>query len=373
MQIAVDAMGGDFAPRSAVEGALQAAAAGTRIILVGDRARIEAELARRPDVSALRAPDAGDGVRADPGERITIEHAGQVVAMEERAIAVRKKRDASIRVCARLVKEGRAQAVVTAGNTGAAMIAAKTVIGAIPGVDRPALAAVFPNRRGRTVILDVGANVNAKAAHLRQFAVMGHFYAQDVVGAEAPRVGLMSVGEEEGKGTEFTREVFKVLQRTGLNFVGNVEGRDVFSGSADVIVCDGFVGNVVLKSSEALAGYLGSLLRQAMRSTWQSRLGYLLAGRAFRKFRQQTHWSETGAVPLLGVKGGFFIGHGRSTARAIRNAVRRAVEFCEADLHNKIRDKVAELHAQEERFLGSGPPGSGLPGSGLPGHGSATA
>ncbi len=217
MQIAVDAMGGDFAPRSAVEGSLQAAAAGARIILVGDRARIETELARHPGEQGT-----------DPRERITVEHASQVVAMEERATAVRTKRDASIRVCARLVREGRAQAVVTAGNTGAAMVAAKTVIGAIPGVDRPALAAVFPNRQGHTVILDVGANVNARAAHLRQFAVMGHFYAQVIADAEAPRVGLMSVGEEEGKGTEFTREAFKVLQRSGLHCAGNVEGGDVF-------------------------------------------------------------------------------------------------------------------------------------------------
>ena len=355
MEIAVDAMGGDFAPRSVVEGALQAAADGARIILVGDRERIESELARRPRGRPSEAGASG----SDPRLRITIEHAGEVVSMEEPAVAVRNKRDASVRVCARLVREDRAQAVVTAGHTGAAMIAAKTVIGTIPGVDRPALAAVFPNRRGRTVVLDVGANVSAKAAHLRQFAVMGHFYAQDIVGSEAPRVGLMSVGEEEGKGTKFTREVFRVLQKTGLNFVGNVEGRDLFDGTADVIVCDGFVGNVVLKSSEALAGYIGSLVRQAMRRTWQSRLGYLLARRAFQELRQRTDWSETGAVPLLGVKGGFFIGHGRSTARAIRNAVRSAVEFCDADLHNKIREKVAELHAQEERLLGSGLAGQG--------------
>lgn len=345
MQIAVDAMGGDYAPRSAVEGALEAAAEGARIILVGDRDQIEAELTHR-------SPERSDPERSDPLDRITIEHASEVVAMEERPVAVRKKRHSSIRVCARLVKAREAQAVVTAGNTGAAMIAAKTVIGAIPGVDRPALAAVFPNRRGRTVVLDVGANVHAKASHLRQFAVMGHFYAQGTVDTESPRVGLMSVGEEEGKGTEFTREAFKVLQNTGLNFVGNVEGRDVFSGTVDVIVCDGFVGNVMLKSAESLAGYLGSLIRDAMRSTWRSRLGYLLARGALAEFRQRTHWSETGAVPLLGVQSGFFIGHGRSNGHAIRNAVRRAVEFCQADLHNKIREKVAELHAQEERILG---------------------
>ncbi len=335
MQIAVDAMGGDHAPRSAVAGALLAAASGASIVLVGDRAQLEPELRR-----------------CGGGERLEIEHAEQVVAMDERAMAVRQKRQASIRVCARLVKEGRAQAVVSAGNTGAAMVAAKTVIGTIPGVDRPALAAVFPSRKGRTVVLDVGANLSATATHLRQFAVMGHFYAQDMLGTPSPRVGLMSVGEEEGKGTDFTREAFKVLQGTGLNFIGNVEGGDAFSGAVDVIVCDGFVGNVMLKSGEALAGYLGSMMRDALGRSFRTRLGYTLAKPAFDEYRQKTHWSEYGAVPLLGVRAGFFIAHGRSNARAIKNAVHRAIEFCEADLHRKIRHKVAELHTQEERLLG---------------------
>ncbi len=332
MRIAVDAMGGDHAPQSAVEGACQAATADVSIVLVGDRARLEPLIERF-------------GGR---GSKLEIEHADEVVAMADSALAVRQKRRSSIRVSARLVKDGRAQAVVSAGNTGAAMIAAKTVIGSIPGVDRPALAAVLPRRDGRTVVLDVGANVSARAAHLRQFAVMGHFYAQDVLGTPAPRVGLMSVGEEEGKGTELSREAFKVLQQTGLNFVGNVEGGDVFSGAVDVVVCDGFVGNVLLKSGEALAGYLTSLISGALRRSWRSRLGYLLAKPAFDEYRRRTHWSEYGAVPLLGVGAGFFIAHGRSNARAIRNAVHRAVEFCDADLHLKIRDKVAELHSQEK-------------------------
>ncbi len=238
MRIAVDAMGGDFAPQSPVQGAFQAAVEdGTSILLVGDRARLEAELAKL----------------GDHGGRIEIVHAEEVVGMDEPAITpIRKKRRSSIRLCAELVKEGRAQAMVTAGNTGAAMIVAKMVIGTIAGVDRPALAAVLPNQTGRTVLLDVGANVDTKPQHLREFAVMGHFYAQEVLGTASPRIGLMSIGEEEGKGTDLTREVFKVLKRTGLNFVGNVEGRDVFNGSVDVIVCDGFVGNVVLKSAEAL-------------------------------------------------------------------------------------------------------------------------
>jgi glycerol-3-phosphate acyltransferase PlsX len=336
MQIAVDAMGGDFAPRSAVEGSFQAAVVdGVEIVLVGDQVRLEAELRRL----------------GDHGGKLVVEHADEVVAMEEKAIAVRHKRNASVRVAARLVKEGRAQAMVTAGHTGAAMIAAKTVIGTIAGVDRPALAAVFPNRRGQTVVLDVGANISAKAAHLRQFAVMGHFYAQEILLTPSPRIGLMSVGEEATKGTRLTREVFEVLEETGLNFLGNVEGGDVFSGAVDVIVCDGFVGNVVLKTSESLVGYLLSVLRQQMGGSFRAKLGWALASDAVSAIARRTDWSEYGAAPLLGVRGGCFIGHGRSNAKAVRNAVRRAVEFCEADLYNKIGSKMMELHAQEKERL----------------------
>lgn len=336
MQIAVDAMGGDYAPRSAVEGSFQAAVGdGVEVILVGERTRLEAELQRL----------------GDHGGKLVVEHADEVVAMEESAIAVRHKRNASVRVAARLVKEGRAQAMVTAGHTGAAMIAAKTVIGTLSGVDRPALAAVFPNRRGQTVVLDVGANVGARAAHLRQFAVMGHFYAQEILGTPSPRIGLMSVGEEATKGTRLTREVFQVLKETGLNFLGNVEGGDVFSGAVDVIVCDGFVGNVVLKTSESLVSYLLSVLRHEMGGSIRAKLGWALARDAVSDITRRTDWSEYGAAPLLGVRGGCFIGHGRSNAKAIRNAVRRAVEFCEADLYNKIGSKMLELHAQEKEWL----------------------
>lgn len=330
MFIAVDAMGGDFAPRAVVEGAVAAAAQGIGVFLVGDSRAIGRELERL-------------GVDPHGTPHLLVEHAEQVVGMEERAIAVAQKRQASMRVCARLVKEGRAQAMVTAGNTGAALIVAKTVIGTLPGVDRPALAGVFPNRNGRTVVLDVGANVGAKASHLCQFAVMGHFYAEAILGTAKPRVGVLSNGEEEGKGTEVTREVYKILKRTDLNFVGNVEGRDIFRGSVDVIVCDGFVGNAVLKSSESLASYLGSLMKRELRSSLRTVVGYWLAQPALQEFRRLTDWAEYGAAPLLGVKAGCFIGHGRSNAKAICNAIRRAAEFCAADLDGRIRDKLAEL------------------------------
>lgn len=337
--IAVDAMGGDFAPRAAVAGAFEAAADdGASVLLVGDEKRVAAELSRL-------------GAVPGPG-RVEIVHAEEVVGMDEPAITpIRKKRRSSIRVCAELVQQGRAAAMVTAGNTGAAMIVAKMVIGTIPGVDRPALAAVLPSARGRTVLLDVGANVEAKPAYLRQFAVMGHFYAQEILGTPRPRVGLMSIGEEEGKGSDVTREVYKVLQQTGLAFVGNVEGSDVFSGSVDVVVTDGFVGNVVLKSAEALAELVGQMLREELGASARTRMGYRLAKPGFDRFRRRTDYREYGAAPLLGVSGGCFIGHGRSNAKAIRSAIRRAREFAAAGLSEKIRVKVAELHSQEERIL----------------------
>ncbi len=337
VHIAVDAMGGDFAPQATVTGAFQAAVDhGVPILLVGRRAPIEEKLASLGDAGGL----------------LQIVHAEEVVEMDEPATSpIRRKRDSSVRICAELVKEGRAQAMVTAGNTGAAMIVAKMIIGAIQGVDRPALAAVLPNPKGNTVVLDVGANIDSRASHLRQFAVMGYFYAQEILGTSSPRVGLMSVGEEETKGTDLTREVFQEMQATGFNFIGNVEGSDVFKGTVDVVVCDGFVGNVILKSAEGLAGAVASMMREELAQSWRTRLGYLLARPAFAGFRRRVDYREYGAAPLLGVEGGCFIGHGRSNPKAVRNSILRAVEFCEADLHTRIRDKVAELHNREDRLL----------------------
>jgi len=337
MLIAVDAMGGDHAPRAVVEGAVRAhRESGTGILLVGDRELLEAELARLGATATLE-----------------IEHAAEIVTMSDSPVApLRQKRDSSIRRCADLVREKRAQALVTAGNTGAALIVAKVVIGTVKGVDRPALAGVFPNPKGRTVVLDVGANVDTKPEQLREFAVMGHFYAQEVLGTPSPRVGLLSIGAEEGKGDDTTRQVFEVMKTTGLNFIGNVEGSDVFGGDVDVIVCDGFVGNVILKSAESLVEFVTSSLRTELKRTWRARIGYALAAPAISALAQRTDYAEYGAAPLLGVAGGCFIAHGRSNARAVQSAIARAVEFCEADLAGKIRDKVAQLHAQEELLLG---------------------
>lgn len=338
MRIAVDAMGGDFAPAAIVAGAVDAVRElDARVLLVGDRAAVEREL---------------DGAGSlPPGSEIV--HAEEAVGMDEPAITpIRRKRRASVRICAELVRDGHADAMVTAGNTGAAMVVAKMVIGAIEGVDRPALAAVLPNPHGSTVLLDVGANVDSRARQLREFAVMGHFYAQEVLGTSHPRVGLLSIGEEEVKGSDLTRQVYQVMETTGLHFIGNVEGGDIFNGKADVVVCDGFVGNAVLKSAESIAVLVGSMLRKELEGSTRARLGALLARPALTRLRRRTDYSEYGGAPLLGINGGCFIGHGRSNPRAVHSMIRRAVEFCEADLHNQIRRKVADLHAQEERLLG---------------------
>ncbi len=328
MRIAVDAMGGDFAPRAVVAGAVSSA---TRddlsVLLVGDRAEVERQLARW----------------GGPMEGIEVVHAEEVVGMNEAPTAVRRKKRASIMVCAELVRDGHADALVTFGNTGAAMVAAKLVLGALPGVDRPALAAVFPNRRGRTVVLDVGANVDSRPEHLVQFAVMGCLYAGEVVGTARPRVGLLSIGEEDVKGNDVTRDAARMLAGAGLNFVGNVEGRNVFDGTCDVVVCDGFVGNVLLKAAESMAELIVGMMREELVRTSRTRIGGWLAKPAFANFMRRTDYTEYGAVPLLGVAGGCFIGHGRSNAKAVRSALRRAAEYCEADLDSKIRDRLAEL------------------------------
>ncbi|HEY0781671.1 MAG TPA: phosphate acyltransferase PlsX, partial [Thermoanaerobaculia bacterium] len=312
-----------------VEGAVQAATQdGTEILLVGDAARVKAELAR------LRAASS----------RIEVVHADETVEMDDSAMTpIRKKRRSSIRICGQLVHEGRAQAMVTAGNTGAAMAVAKMVIGTVPGVDRPALTAVLPNGVGHTVVLDVGANVDSKPSYLLQFGIMGHLYAQEVLGISRPRVGLLSIGEEEGKGTDLTREAFRLLKATNLNFVGNVEGRDVFKGTVDVIVCDGFVGNVMLKSAESLADLVTRMLREELLKTAWSKLGTGLVRPALARVKQRTDYTEYGAAPLLGVNGGCFIGHGRSNAHAVHSAIRRAVEFSPARLDVKIRNMIASL------------------------------
>jgi glycerol-3-phosphate acyltransferase PlsX len=336
VRIAVDAMGGDNAPQVNVDGAVAAAREfGIATLLVGRTA----ELQRLLSESGYE------------GEDIEIVDATEVVTMEDPATAaIRKKRNSSIRVAANCVRDGRAQGLVSAGHTGAAMVVAKMVVGTIEGVDRPALATVLPNLTGHCLLLDVGANPDAKAPHFREFAVMGSIYAELAFGRKNPSIGLMSIGEEDSKGTEQTREAFKTLKETGLNFIGNVEGRDVFNGAVDVIVTDGFTGNVILKVSESLSEMVEKLLREEIKRTLKASVGFLLSRTAFRRFKQRLDYSEYGGAPLLGVKGCVIICHGRSSAKAIKNAIRFAAEFSRRKLAEKIQAQIAELHAREERL-----------------------
>jgi glycerol-3-phosphate acyltransferase PlsX len=329
MTIAVDAMGGDSAPRVVVEGAVAAAVdLGLETLLVGRRREIESELKRL----------------AYSGSRIGIVEADEVVEFDEPSITpIRKKRRASVRVAAECVREGRARGMFTAGHTGAAMVVAKMIMGVVEGIDRPALATVLPGLGHKRVLLDVGANVSCRPEHYREFALMGHFYAQEALGVAKPRIGLLSVGEEEGKGTDTTREVFGLLKSSGVNFIGNVEGRDVYGGKVDVIVTDGFTGNVVLKVSESLAHLVEEALKQEITRSLQASMGFLLSKDAFRAFKKRLDYSEYGGAPLLGVNGACLIGHGRSNAKAVKNAIRAADAFERHGVPEKIREKALEF------------------------------
>ncbi len=347
--IALDAMGSDRAPKPEIEGAIHAARSyGVRVLLVGPENSLKAELERH--ASASRLP-------------IEVVHASEVITMEDKAVqAVRAKRDSSMRVGLRLVREGRAAGFVTAGNTGAAMASAKMVLGALAGVDRPALAAVLPTALGAAaILLDVGANVDCKPHNLEQFAVMGEIYFRSMFGqatfgqaagrwssgARRPRVGLLSIGEEETKGNELTRESFQLLKRLPLNFVGNVEGRDLFNGHVDVIVADGFVGNVALKSSEGAARLIRTVLKESLKATITSQVGYMLSRSAFADFKKRVDHTEYGGAPLLGVKGVCIVTHGSSNANAIKNAVRVAAEFAGRKINRSIEQGLAALHPAE--------------------------
>lgn len=331
MKIAVDAMGGDYAPDEVVKGALEAALEfGQEVILVGDQERINQELA-------------GQG-----GSLITVVHAPEVVDMcEAPAVAVRRKRNSSIVKATGLVKEGAADAVVSAGSTGAAMASALLGLGRIKGIDRPAIASILPSERGGTVLLDVGANVDCKPQNLLQFGIMGYLYAEKILGISNPRVGLLSIGEEETKGNELTLSAFPLLREANINFVGNVEGRDIFRGTADVVVCDGFVGNVVLKAGEGMASALFHIMQEEVTKSWLAKMGTALTVSALRGCKRKLDYSEYGGAPLLGVNGVVIICHGSSTAKAIKNAIRCARESVENRLVSAIRTSMEESVIQE--------------------------
>jgi glycerol-3-phosphate acyltransferase PlsX len=333
LTIAVDAMGADRAPKPEVEGAIQAARQyNLRILLVGQEDVVRGELAHHPEGRSLP---------------IEVVHASEFIGMEEKAaLAVKQKRDSSMRVGLRLVKEGEAAGFVTAGNTGAAMVTAKMVLGVLPGVDRPALATVFPNSaQTATIMLDVGANVDCKPQNLQQFAIMGETYFRAIFSgqfptAANPRVGVLSVGEEETKGNDLTREAFQLIKALPLNFMGNVEGRDLYNGRADVIVCDGFVGNVALKVSEGMVGVVRAILKETLQSNIWRQMGFLLARPAFADFKKRLDYSEYGGAPLLGLKGVAVVSHGSSNGNAIKNAVRVAAEFARSGVNQKIEEQI---------------------------------
>ena len=326
--IAVDAMGGDNAPRPEVEGSVLAARElGVRVMLVGQPQVVRAELAKH----------------AAPNLPIEIIPASEVIMMQDHpAQAFRRKKDSSVHVAARLVREAKADGLVSAGNTGAVMTVARFLLGTLESVDRVALAAPFPNAKGGvSVLLDVGANVDSKPEHLVQFAVMGEIYYRATFGNRRPRVGLLSVGEEEIKGNELTREVYTRLKKSAVHFVGNVEGGDLFSGNVDVIVSDGFVGNIALKICEGLAVQIFGLLKKSIQSSLASQVGFLFSRGALKGLKKTIDYTEYGGAPLLGVRGVCVIAHGRSNAKAVKNAIRVAAGLARAQINEKIEQELS--------------------------------
>jgi glycerol-3-phosphate acyltransferase PlsX len=325
MRIAVDAMGGDFGPKATVPGALRAAEDfAVDVLLVG----LESVIRREVDRAGLNS------------SRATVIDAPEAIGMGESLLAFRKKKASSIRVGAQLVKEGRADAFVSMGNTGAVVYISRDVLGALKGVDRPALAILVPGIEGKTLLLDVGANANCQPHNLVQFALMGKIFMEAVVGLKDPRIGLMSIGEEKGKGNDLVREAFDRLQKAPLRFIGNVEGKDLFSGAADVIVSDGFTGNVALKVSEGVVQSVLSMAKHEITKNIFAKLGYLLMKRHLKKLYKRIDYSEYGGAQLLGVGGVCVIGHGRSNPDAVRNAVQRAREFVAGQVQEKIQGEI---------------------------------
>lgn len=327
--IALDAMGGDHAPKAEVDGAVRAARSlDVKVILVGQEILLRQEL------------DQHEGWRSLP---IEVLHASERITMEDSAAkAVRAKRDSSLRVASRLVRDGVAQGFVSAGNTGAVMATAKIIQGVVPGVNRPALAGAFPTvvRGSPVVVLDVGANVDCSPLMLAQFAVMGEIYSRVILGRPKPRVGILSIGEEDHKGNEVTRSAAPLMRGLNLNFIGNVEGRDIYGGNVDVVVCDGFIGNVALKVSEGLVDMVKHLLRESLEATISGKIGYALSKTAFADFKKRLDISEYGGGPLLGVRGVCIITHGRSNGIAIRNSIRVAKEFAAGQVNQRIEEEL---------------------------------
>ena len=327
MKIVVDAMGGDHAPEATVEGAVLAAREyETEIILTG--------------LSDLIHPILD---RFDPDHNLPIEvvHADEVVEMHDLPGKVlRSKRKSSMKIGLDKLKDGTALAFVSAGNTGAVLAYSTVILRPLKGVDRPAIAIQLPTLKGNAILLDAGANVDCKVTQLFQFGIMGHVFAEYILGKENPRVGLLSIGEEDGKGNEIVKEVFQMLKASHINFIGNIEGKEVYRGNADVIVCDGFTGNIALKISESMAAMIGTNLKRMFQSNWASKLSYLLLKPQLDEFKKKVDYSETGGAPLLGVNGVVIIAHGSSSPKAIKNAIHRACELCEKNINQHIQEDI---------------------------------
>ena len=335
VKIAVDAMGGDHGPEVIVQGAVAAARSlGTEIVLTGDREAVGRALAGEESTQGL----------------IESHHCPQVAGMDEDpAYVLRRKKDSSVRVAFDLVKSGRAQAAVSAGNSGATLAVGTVVLGRMEGVERPGIAGVFPTLTGWTVVIDVGANVDCRPSHLYQFGLMAHAYAQVVLRVERPKIGLLSIGEEDSKGNDLVRQAHDLFRASSLNFIGNVEGRDIFHGDVDVVVCDGFVGNVVLKLSEGMAEAVSLMLKEELQAGWLSHLGSLLSHGAFRRFKRKVDYAEFGGAPLLGIKGVGIISHGASPPKAIKNAIRTAAEMVRGRVPERIRECLRQSGAVQAR------------------------
>ncbi len=333
MKIALDAMGGDFAPQNIVAGAIDALRAYpkiTKLYLVGDKERIEAELKK----GAFR------------DSRVEIVHSTQIVEMSDSAVeSVRRKKDSSVSRAVDLVKNGDAEAIVSAGHTGAAVAAATIKLRTLPGIERAGIATVMPTESNVFVLIDAGANIDAKPEHLVQYGIMGSVYSKHVLGYSNPAIGLMSIGGEDVKGSDFTKEVFQLLKASKLNFRGNVEGHDLFENPVEVVLCDGFIGNVVLKTCEAIAHAIFAWMKHEIYKTPTRKLGGMLAKGAFKAIRKKTNYEEYGGSPLLGVNGICIIAHGSSTPLAIKNALRVAAESIEHQVNPHIVEEIQRYHA----------------------------
>jgi glycerol-3-phosphate acyltransferase PlsX len=333
MKVAVDAMGGDFGPRVTVEGALKASREyKIETLLVGVEDLIKKEYERLDHSKA----------------KVTIINATEAIGMSEGIVSFRRKKRSSIRIGAELVKKGEAEAFVSTGNTGAVVYLSKKILGALKGVEKPALSLLVPNLKGLTLLIDVGANVNCRPHHLEQFGMMGHIFMESVLGLKNPRIGLMSIGEEDSKGNELTKEAFKKLQASPLNFIGNIEGKDMYSGKADIIVSDGFTGNVALKVSEGAVETFFYMARTELMKNFFSKIGLFLMKRHLKKIFKKIDYAEYGGAQLLGINGVCIIGHGRSTPNAVMNAVGLARDF----VHNKVQEKIQKGIANISNTIG---------------------